>query len=68
MQGIKLQYTTFTNRIIINAHEMSRFSEEAANTLLGSLSSSSQEAFAMLLKKNGYKKWEWMLNDWICIV
>jgi hypothetical protein len=40
----------------------SRFGEKAVHTLFGSLVSPSQEAFTMLLYRNGYQKWVWMHN------
>jgi hypothetical protein len=62
MRGDRLQYTEFTDRMIRAVHGKSRYSEKAANTLFGSLVSPSQEAFTMLLYKNGYQKWVWMHN------
>ena len=62
MRGEKLQYTEFTDRMIRAVHGKSRYSEKAANTLFGSLVSPSQEAFTMLLYKNGYQKWGWIHN------
>ncbi len=62
MRGDKLQYTEFTDRMIRAVHGKSRYSEKAANTLFGSLVSPSQEAFTMLLYRNGYQKWVWMHN------
>jgi hypothetical protein len=62
MRGDKLQYTEFTDRMIRAVHGKSRYSEKAANTLFGSLVSPSQEAFTMLLYKNGFQKWVWMHN------
>jgi hypothetical protein len=62
VRGDKLQYTEFKDRMIRAVHGKSRYSEKAANTLFGSLVSPSQEAFTMLLYKNGFQKWAWMHN------
>jgi hypothetical protein len=48
--------------MIWTVHGKSRYSEKVANTMFGSLVSPSQEAFTMLLYKNGFKKWVWMHN------
>jgi hypothetical protein len=62
MRRDKLQYTEFMDRMIGAVHGKSSYSEKAANTLFGSLVSPSQEAFTMLLYKNGFQKWVWMHN------
>jgi hypothetical protein len=62
MRGDKLQYTEFTDRMIRAVHGKRRYSEKAANTLFGFLVLPSQEAFTMLLYKNGFQKWVWMHN------
>jgi hypothetical protein len=62
MQGNKLQYTEFRDRMIRAIHGKSRQSEKVAKTLFGSLVSPSQESFTMLLYKNGFQKWAWMHN------
>jgi hypothetical protein len=65
MQGNKLQYTEFTDRMIWAVHGKSLYSEKAARTLLGSVVSPSQEAFTMFLYKNGFQKWAWMHNGYV---
>jgi hypothetical protein len=69
-RGNKLQYTEFTDRMIQAVHRKSPYSEKAADTLFGSLvspsqqvsKSASQQAFTMILYKNGFQKWVWMHN------
>jgi hypothetical protein len=62
MQGNKLQYSEFTDGMIQAVNGRSRHSEKAANTLFGSLVSTSQEAFTRLLYKNGFQEWVLMHN------
>jgi hypothetical protein len=62
MQGNKLHYTEFIDRMIRAVHGKICYSEKTANTLFGSLVSPSQEAFTMLLYKKGLQKWVWMHN------
>jgi hypothetical protein len=62
MRRNRLQYTEFTDRMIRAVHGKSRYGEKAVHTLFGSLVSPSQEAFTMLLYRNGYQKWVWMHN------
>ena len=62
MQGNKLEYTEFTDRMIQAVQGESRYCEKVANTFFGSLVSPSQKAFTMLLYKNGFQKWVWMHN------
>ena len=57
MRGNKEQYTEFTDRMIRAVHGKSRYGDTASNTKLCDFVSTSQEAFAMLLYKNGYKIW-----------
>ena len=58
----KLQYTEFSDRMIRAVHGKSRYGEKAATTLFGAIVSPSQEAFTILLYKNGFQKWVWMHN------
>jgi hypothetical protein len=46
--------------MIHDVHGKSQYGEEASKTLFGALVSPSQEAFTMLLYKNGYQNWVWM--------
>jgi hypothetical protein len=62
MRRNRLQYTEFTDRMIRAVHGKSRYGEKAVHTLFGSLVSPSQEAFTILLYRNGYHKWVWMHN------
>ena len=62
MRRNRLQYAEFTDRMIRAVHGKSRYGEKAVHTLFGSLVSPSQEAFTMLLYRNGYQKWVWMHN------
>jgi hypothetical protein len=61
--GNKLQYTDFTNRMICAIYGKSRHGKKAANTLFGAPVSPSQEAFVMLLYKNGFHKWAWVHHN-----
>jgi hypothetical protein len=62
MRKNRLHYAEFTDRMIRAVHGKSQYGEKAVHMLFGSLVSPSQEAFTMLLYRNGYQKWVWMHN------
>jgi hypothetical protein len=49
--------------MICAVHGKSCYCVEASNTLFEELVSPSQEAFTLLLYKNGYMNWVWMQNE-----
>ncbi len=46
-------------------HGKSQYGEKVVKTLFGSLASPSQEAFIMLLYRNGYQKWVWIHDGYV---
>ena len=55
-------HTDFADRIIRAVYGKTRCSPSSGTTLFEDLISPSQEAFALLLYKNGYENWVWMHN------
>jgi hypothetical protein len=55
-------YTEFADRMIRAVHGKSRYGNSSTAILLDDLISPSQEAFTLLLYRNGYKNWVWMHN------
>ena len=55
-------YTEFADRMIRAVHGKSRYGTSSTATLLDDLISPSQEAFTLLLYRNGYNNWVWMHN------
>ena len=55
-------YTEFADRMVRAVYGKSRYSPGSSTTLFEDLVSPSQEAFALLLYKNGYENWVWMHN------
>jgi len=53
-------YTDFADRMIRAVYGKSRYSSSSAMALFDDFISPSQEAFALLLYKNGYDNWVWM--------
>ena len=58
-----MQYTDFADRMIRAVHGKSQFGDKATKKEFGSLVSVSQEAFALLLYRNGYDNWVYMHNE-----
>jgi hypothetical protein len=56
------RYTEFADRMIRAVYGKTRYSPSSSITLFDDLISPSQEAFALLLYKNGYENWVWMHN------
>jgi hypothetical protein len=52
-------YTEFADRMIRAVHGKSRYGSSSTTTLLDDLISPSQEAFTLLLYRNGYNNWVW---------
>ena len=59
LRGNVGEYTEFVDRVIRAVHGKSRYGNSSTNTLLDDLISPSQEAFTLLLYRNGYKNWVW---------
>ncbi len=55
-------YTEFADRMIRAVHGKSRYGNSSTATLLDDLISPSQEAFTLLLYRNGYDNWVWRHN------
>ena len=55
-----MQYTNFADRMIRAVHGKIRYTESVVNIRLDDLVSPSQEAFTLLLYRNGYQKWIWL--------
>jgi hypothetical protein len=53
--------------VIYVIHGKRQYGEKAAKTLFGDLVSPSQEAFTLLLYRNGYQNWVWMHNESILL-
>jgi hypothetical protein len=58
-----MEYTDFADRMIRAVHGKSRFSDKATTKEFGNFISVSQEAFALLLYRNGYDNWVYMHNE-----
>jgi hypothetical protein len=56
------KYTEFADRMIRAVHGKSIYSSKAADTDFEVLVTPSQEAFTLLLYRNGYKNWVWVHN------
>ena len=63
LRSNQMHYFVFVDKMIRAVHGKSRFGEKANKTLLGEFVSPSQEAFTMLLYRNGYDNWVYMKND-----
>jgi hypothetical protein len=57
------QCTEFADRMIRAVYGKTRYNPGSSTTLFDELISPSQEAFALLLYKNGYDNWVWMHNN-----
>jgi hypothetical protein len=55
-------YTKFADRMICAVHGKSSYGTSSTTTLLDDLISPSQEAFSLLLYRNGYNNWVWIHN------
>jgi hypothetical protein len=55
-------YTEFADRMIRAVHGKSRYGNSSTAILLDDLISPSQEAFTLLLYRNGYNNWVWRSN------
>jgi hypothetical protein len=62
LRGNATRYTEFADRMIRAVNGKSRYDPSSSTTLLDDLVPPSQEAFALLLYKNGYENWLWMHN------
>ena len=58
-----MQYTEFADRMIRAVHGKIKYGESAAKKKLDDLVSPSQEAFTLLLYRNGYESWLWMHKE-----
>jgi hypothetical protein len=56
------RYTEFADRMIRAVHGKSRYGTSSTTILLDDLVSPSQEAFTLLLYRNGYDNWVWRHN------
>ena len=54
-----MQYTEFADRMIRAVHGKIRYAESATRVLFNDIVSPSQEAFTLLLYRNGYDHWLW---------
>jgi hypothetical protein len=59
----KMQYTEFANRMIRAVHGKIRYTESVTKKQFDDLVSPSQEAFALLLYRNGYQNWIWLHHE-----
>ncbi len=57
------QYIQFVTRMLPPVYGKEVWNEVAGKTKLSNFVTASQEAFALLLYKNGYEAWSWMLSD-----
>ena len=57
------QYIQFVTRMLPPVYGKEIWNEVAGKTMLANFVTASQEAFALLLYKNGYEAWSWMLSD-----
>jgi hypothetical protein len=57
------QYIQFVTRMLPPVYGKEIWNEIAGKTKLSNFVTTSQEAFALLLYKNGYETWSWMLSD-----
>jgi hypothetical protein len=57
------QYIQFVTRMLPPVYGKEIWNEAAGKTKLSEFVTASQEAFALLLYKNGYEAWSWMLSD-----
>ena len=54
-----MQYTEFADKMIRAVHGKIRYAESATRDLFDDIVSPSQEAFTLLLYRNGYQHWLW---------
>ena len=59
-------YTEFADRMIRAVYGKTRYNPSSSTKLFEELIPPSQEAFALLLYKNGYENWVWM-HDHACM-
>jgi hypothetical protein len=57
------QYMEFVSRMLPPVYGKEIWNEAAGNKKLSKFVTASQEAFALLLYKNGYEAWSWMSSD-----
>jgi hypothetical protein len=57
------QYNEFADRMIRAVYGKSRYADDLEKKEFDALISKSQEAFTLLLYRNGYESWLWMHND-----
>jgi hypothetical protein len=62
LRGSVARYTEFADRMIRAVYGKTRYNPSSSTTLFEDLISPSQEAFTLLLYKNGYENWVWMHN------
>ena len=63
MRSNSKQYIQFVTRMLPPVYGKEVWNEVAGKTKLSNFVTASQEAFALLLYKNGYEAWSWMLSD-----
>ena len=63
MRTDQQKYTDFADRMIRAVHGKSRYGDKATSQDFGKMVSVSQEAFTMLLYRNGYENWMYMHNE-----
>ena len=66
LRGNAARYTQFVDRMTRAVNGKTRYNPNSTTKLFEDLISPSQEAFALLLWKNGYENWMWM-HDQPCI-
>ena len=65
LNGLRIKvggYTEFADRMIRAVYGKSRYGASSTSMLFDDLVSPSQEAFTLLLYRNGYDNWMWMHN------
>jgi len=60
LRGNVPRYTEFADKMVCAVNGKSRYNPRSGRTLFHDLVPPSQEAFALLLYKNGYENWVWM--------
>ena len=66
LRGDTARYTKFADRMIRAVYGKTRYNPNSSTKLFEDLIPPSQEAFALLLYKNGYENWVWM-HDHACM-
>ena len=66
LRGDAARYTEFADRMVRAVYGKTRYNPSTSTRLFEELIPPSQEAFALLLYKNGYENWVWM-HDHACM-